>query len=374
MEQSDYERYKVRNVTGRYVCVDQMRPLISGWSKHFEVSVIGESVSGEPVYKVRAGTGPRTVLMWSQMHGNESTTTKALFDLFSFLASGDSLATRILSECSLCILPMLNPDGARAYTRVNAAGVDLNRDARDLTQPESRYLRATYQEVKPDYCFNLHDQRSIFSAGNVALPASLSFLAPAMDADRSISPARARSMKLIAALYRDLSSCIPGQIGRYDDTFNPNCVGDTFQALGTPTLLFEAGHYPADYEREQTRYLIFRSLLRALEEIAGDQVDSGDLSAYGEIPENQKLFRDILIRNPARLHPQWDEEVVLGIQYQEIPEGTGIRFHPILEEVGYLKNKYGHKEYDCNVQSDRENLQANTELFRLIIGKTPLNT
>ncbi|WP_246054392.1 M14 family metallopeptidase [Antarcticibacterium flavum] len=60
---------------------------------------------------------------------------------------------------------MLNPDGARAYTRVNSRGVDLNRDAHNREEEESKVLRKVYNEFKPHYCFNLHDQRTIFSAG-----------------------------------------------------------------------------------------------------------------------------------------------------------------------------------------------------------------
>jgi hypothetical protein len=46
-----------------------------------------------------------------------------------------------------------------------------------------------------------------------------------------------------------LQRYIPGQIGRFDDSFNLNC-GDTFQAMGVPTLLFEAGHFEGDYQRK----------------------------------------------------------------------------------------------------------------------------
>ena len=48
----------------------------------------------------------------------------------------------ILKACTLYIIPILNPDGAKAYTRLNANEVDLNRDAQDLSQPESKVLRA----------------------------------------------------------------------------------------------------------------------------------------------------------------------------------------------------------------------------------------
>ena len=38
------------------------------------------------------------------------------------------------------IIPQLNPDGAKLYTRNNFNDVDLNRDAIKLSQPESKCL------------------------------------------------------------------------------------------------------------------------------------------------------------------------------------------------------------------------------------------
>jgi hypothetical protein len=39
---------------------------------------------------------------------------------------------------------------------------------------------------------------------------------------------------------------IPGQVSRFDDGFNINCIGDKFQSH-VPTILFEAGHFQDDY-------------------------------------------------------------------------------------------------------------------------------
>ena len=56
-----------------------------------------------------------------------------------------------------------------------------------------------------------------------------------------------------------LQTVIPNQVGVYDDAFNINCVGDTFQSENVPTMLFEAGHFPNDYGRDKTTriYLLF---------------------------------------------------------------------------------------------------------------------
>src|SRR5690606_25096737 len=114
----------------------------------------------------------------------ESTTTKAVFDLLNLFAySKEDDVKAILENCTIGIIPMLNPDGARMYTRLNANHIDLNRDAQNLTQPESKILKACFDDFKPDFCFNLHGQRTIFSAGFTNKPATVSFLAPAQDVD-----------------------------------------------------------------------------------------------------------------------------------------------------------------------------------------------
>ena len=112
--------------------------------------------------------GPKKVLIWSQMHGNESTTTRALLDLFDHLHSISG--AKLLKGLTLLIIPQLNPDGSSAYTRLNTNNVDLNRDALDLSQPESIALNEVFKSFSPDFCFNLHGQRSIFAAGKGVNP------------------------------------------------------------------------------------------------------------------------------------------------------------------------------------------------------------
>ncbi|WP_246073336.1 M14 family zinc carboxypeptidase [Formosa sediminum] len=63
---------------------------------------------------ISVGNGPINVFLWSQMHGDESTATQALFDIFNFL-NGDQFINekqQILNSLTLHFLPMLNPDGA----------------------------------------------------------------------------------------------------------------------------------------------------------------------------------------------------------------------------------------------------------------------
>src|SRR5690606_38901597 len=115
----------------------------------------------------------------------------------------------ILDACTLCVIPILNPDGARAYTRINANEMDLNRDAQALTQPESKVLRAVFDAFKPNFCYNLHGQRTIFSAGNTNKSAVVSFLSPSQDEACSLTPNRLVAMEIIAEMNNFLQELIP---------------------------------------------------------------------------------------------------------------------------------------------------------------------
>lgn len=141
----------------RYITNKSIAPLLSGLNDFAEVEVLGHSVLGSPIHGIKVGHGGKKVLMWSQMHGNESTTTKALFDLLNTLKNAGSTFSHILNNLTLFIIPILNPDGAAAYTRVNANKVDLNRDAQNLTQPESKVLRKAFSDFKPHFAITCMD-------------------------------------------------------------------------------------------------------------------------------------------------------------------------------------------------------------------------
>ncbi|MGM0932975.1 MAG: M14 family zinc carboxypeptidase [Bacteroidota bacterium] len=339
-----YASIRENAIEGRYLHLDHIQPLLKKHSENFRIKEIGRSVLDKPIHRVEIGNGKIKVLAWSQMHGNESTTTKAVFDLLNAacLLKDDSVMTTVLSNCTIRIIPMLNPDGAQAYTRVNANQVDLNRDARDLKEPESRLLRGEFDEFKPDFCFNLHDQRTIFSAGKAPKPATLSFLTPAMDTTRAILPERKKSMQIIAGIYADLKETLPGSIGRYDDSYNINCTGDTFQTAKVPTILFEAGHAPGDYKREKVREYVYAAMLSGLYAIASGKFAKINYLAYTNIPQNEKLFNDIILRNVLINNQQMD----VSIQYKEELEGENIKLVPIIEKIAPEITTFAHRKID----------------------------
>ena len=168
-----FQQYKEQSIQGRYITLENIEPLLQKLNSNNQVSVIGKSVLEKPIYKYQIGAGETRIFLWSQMHGNESTTTKALFDFINVLNSKTDLAAKLLDTFTFYCIPILNPDGANYYTRVNANQIDLNRDFQDLSQPESNLLMKIYKEFKPDFCFNLHDQRTIFGAGTTGKPATV---------------------------------------------------------------------------------------------------------------------------------------------------------------------------------------------------------
>jgi hypothetical protein len=340
-----FETNRESTLFHRYINLQKIEPLIGKISNHFEVKLIGHSVEKRPIYGIRIGVGSIRILMWSQMHGNESTTTKALFDLVNSILIETDLKW-IQDNLSLYIIPMLNPDGSERYTRINANEIDLNRDAQDLSQPESKVLRRTFESFKPDFCFNLHGQRTIFGAGATGKSATVSFLAPAQDQNLSVTPTRLKAMSVINAMNKGLQSLIPDQIGLYDDAFNINCVGDTFQSFNVPTVLFEAGHYTNDYGRDQTRFYLYVALILAFKHIQLNAfTGETTLKDYQSIPLNQKCFYDIIFRNVS-----FDDSNTLkdvAIQYKEVLMLEEIRFKPEIVKIGSLSDYFGHKEINA---------------------------
>jgi len=343
-------QYKEESISGRYLTLDHIKPLLDKLNTNGQVQIIGKSVLGEPIYSYQIGTGPTRVYLWSQMHGNESTTTKALFDFINLLNDETDFAKRMLNTFTFYCIPILNPDGARLYTRANANDIDLNRDSQNLTQPESNVLREVFESFKPHYCFNLHDQRTIFGAGTTGKPATVSFLAPSYNEEREVNENRLKAINIIAGINKELQKYIPGQVGRFDDSFNINCIGDTFQFLGVPTILFEAGHYPGDYEREITRKYIFFSLILSFKLISENDLVDNRFGEYLNISQNNVVFYDFMYKNVKINYDGIEIITNFVAQYKEELIENKIHFNAYIVEVGELENYFGHYEYDAKGQ------------------------
>lgn len=336
------------NLSGLRILIDDIEPLIHKLSSDFNTEILGNSEKGSPIYKITIGSGKKRILIWSQMHGNESTGTKVVFDLFKFFTDSNvasKIKEQILTNCTLVFIPMLNPDGAFAYSRENANDIDLNRDAVDLIAVESVLLRSVLDEFKPDFCLNLHDQRTIFNVEGTKNPATLSFLAPSVDVKRSITQSRKETMSVIVSMNSVLQEVIPNQIGRYTDEFYPTATGDNFQKLGHNTILIEAGHFAGDYERDEIRKFNFIALLEGMNFIAQTN-DYSSYKSYFDIPNNDSKFFDVIYNNA--IYTVDGEELLtdLGVLYKYKLVDNQLERYESVEKVGDLNGFFGHLEID----------------------------
>ncbi len=295
-----YEQYKEKTIDIRRFKHADIIPLLQKLQPPFQVSQAGASIEGRSINLVKYGNGPVKVLLWSQMHGDESTATAALMDIFNFLNGHDkftSLRDNWMDKLTLYFIPMLNPDGAERFERRNALGIDLNRDALRLQCPESKILKRIRDEIAADWGFNLHDQNRYYAAGPNPQTASISFLAPAYNPQKDINFGRANAMKLIAVMNNALQQYIPGKVAKYSDAFEPRAFGDNIQKWGTNTILIESGALKGDRDKQEIRRLNYMILLTAFESIASESYEKRGVDEYERIPfNNSNAFADLIIR------------------------------------------------------------------------------
>lgn len=339
-----YQEIRIEDFESRFLSFSKLKSFLD--LNYPEKKLIGKSFLDNDIYLIKIGNGNKKVFGWSQMHGNESTGTRAMLDVFEFLKSENELSQKIKESVGLYFVPMLNPDGSNRYSRRNACGIDLNRDYVKESSTEIRALKRTVNEIKPDFLFNLHDQRSIFNVSGSSKPATLSFLAPSPDVQRSVTEARKKSMDVIGYIYKQLETVMPGHIARFSDEFYPTSTGDNFMKAGYTNLLFEAGHFPNDYQRNEVRRFNALAILLALEKISDSKEDDSEL--YHKIPENDKKSLDIVLRNVSVKSKSAESLIDIGIYFEEKLnlDKQEIEFHSRIEEIEDLSSYFGHLDLD----------------------------
>lgn len=353
---SDFPLYKDKTVTSRRFGHDKIEEIISSLKKNKDVTVktAGSSAEGRNIYLISVGTGPVNVFSWSQMHGDESTATMALFDIFNFLTATDDkfdeFRKNLLSKVTLHFAPMINPDGAERFQRRNALEIDLNRDAASLQMPESKVLAGLRDSLKPEFGFNLHDQSTYYTAGRSRSSAMLSFLAPAYNYEKDMNETRKKTMQLIGMLSKELNKFIPGHIGRYNDDYEPRAFGEYMMRNGTASTLVESGGWKNDEEKQFIRRMNFVTLLTAYHAISERLYEGYSTDVYWSIPENERILFDLVVRNVNIEHKGNKYTVDLGIKRNEIntPDFRDKYYEGEIEEIGDMSVFHGYNEVDCS--------------------------
>jgi len=285
---------------------ERLQALEAKHRARLKVEEAGRSFEGRPIHLMTVGTGPRKVLLWARMHGDEPSATPALLDLADHLLSrrDDPSARRILEAVTLLMVPMLNPDGAERYERRNAQGIDVNRDALNLATPEGRLLKTLRDRHRPVLGFNLHDQNRHTTVGDTGRLATIALLGVAGDARGTLTPGRRRARRACAAIAAALAPLLPagGGISRYDEDWSPRAFGDNLTKWGTPVVLVESGGLPPGFGHAELTRLNFVGLLAALDGLARDDLAGHREQAYEALKRNTRGVRaDVVVRG-GRLH------------------------------------------------------------------------
>ena len=322
----------------------------------FTTEKIGESIEGRSIHHVKAGNGAFAVLLWSQMHGDESTATSALFDVFEYLRRHrrDPAVERILSRLTLHVVTMLNPDGAERFERRNAQSIDINRDALRLQTPEGRVLKALRDRLSPRVGFNLHNQSWRTSVGRPPKPASISLLSVAYDEPRSENAGRKLTKQLCAIIRDALEPSAPAQIGRYDDEFEVRAFGDNITLWGTPVVLIETGPWPSPEPDAALVRLNFLAIVAALDALATGSVERADTQRYEMLPLNESRMFAVLIRNATVISGKGippftaDIGVVANRRVQIAAGRRELQTSLTIEDVGDLRTMGGLRTIDAS--------------------------
>ena len=348
-----YENYKESTIGKRRIKRNDIQPLIDKFSANakFKVINVGKSIGGKDLSLISIGTGETNVFLWSQMHGNEPTATQAIFDILNFFDSADFKAEKeaILTNLTVHFLPMLNPDGAELYQRRNLLGIDINRDALRLQSPESQTLKRVRDSLDADFGFNLHDQSTYYNAERTEKPATISYLAPAYNYEKDINETRSNAMKIIVFMNDILQKYAPGQVGRYNDDFEPRAFGDNIQKWGTSTILIESGGFPKDVEKQEIRKLNYTSILSAIYTIAQKSYEAIDIDEYEKIPENDRKLFDLKIVGANYELMGNTYKIDIGMNQIEVdyPDHNSFWYSSRILDQGDLSTYYGYETLDA---------------------------
>ncbi|MBI5155608.1 hypothetical protein HZA57_10265 [Candidatus Poribacteria bacterium] len=313
----------------------------------FDIHLRQQGVSTEyrALWTVRLGRGPRRVLIWARQHGNEPDCTAALaMALDELITRADEpVYERILDRCELLVLPMVNPDGANRFTRCNALGIDLNRDAMALATTEARALVDLKDSFQPEFAFNLHDmgpRKATPDGGLVAL----ALQAGPFQKEDIDNEVRLKAKTVIGEMAAAASVKAPGHIAKYAASYMPRAFGDSMMRWGVACILIESGGwFPGQGGDDFVRRLHALALLSGLDAIARGADAPASGTAYEAIPfDSGPMYYDSVLAGGsildggARLAVRSD--VAINAEHRHRRLGDHRVFLGTVEAVGDLED------------------------------------
>jgi protein MpaA len=137
----------------------------------------GASLEGHPIPVFKTDIkAPKYLYLMAGVHGDEVEGVYVLKELFNWLKNEHSL-----KDMPIVVIPILNVDGYRAQTRVNAHLVDLNRNlptkdwsptmtqpkynpgSKALSEPENQFLVKLLDKYRPGMIISFHTWKPILN-------------------------------------------------------------------------------------------------------------------------------------------------------------------------------------------------------------------
>jgi predicted deacylase len=246
----DNQPIKLAGMTDNEQLVAELQRLAARRPDTVRLTEIGRSLEGRPLYRVSVGTGPRTLLVVTQQHGDEPVGTEAVLQLLKDVSGSSSSAAALRETVTLEVVPRVNPDGferwldPEAYPgedpRRNAANLDLNREYDPAVPvsaeaPEAAAVRTLVAELQPDLVLDYHHQVSYVT--DTGDQVTMSVLWATVDGVAQDVVADGRRAAVVVA--ESLEQFGHATVTRYPESATRSVARNGLALAGTPALLIE---------------------------------------------------------------------------------------------------------------------------------------
>nr|WP_310524919.1 M14-type cytosolic carboxypeptidase [Polymorphobacter sp.] len=194
--------------------------------------VLGLSIEGQAVDRLRIGSGPLQVWLYGRQHPGESMAEWWMEGALDRLVDvSDPVARTLRAAATVHVVPNMNPDGARrGHLRTNAAGINLNREWAGPSlekSPEVFHTLAAMQASGVDFAMDVHGDEAIpqvFIAGFEGIPSIT-------DKQLGLLHDYKARLQRLSSDFQTRVGYPPSGVGRANLTMSTNATAERFGCL-----------------------------------------------------------------------------------------------------------------------------------------------
>lgn len=261
--------------TGTLTSVSEEATYLSNLATQRTISLhtLATSAGGRTVHALRIGSGAgRPAVLLTGAHSGVETASReaALIVAREVAASTDPDVAAFLAERALWIVSTLNPDGRVLNSRYNANGIDLNRDALQVTQPETRGLAQLFRDHSPIAYIDGHENIPGDGFASVEYESAMGGCVPPSTHAYGITAAQ-------RSYIPDLTAAGVGNAWYTSVYYHPQIAHLALGLTGCPTALVETTSVAATFEARVDRQLLaMRAWFADVVEYAADYEAAAD--------------------------------------------------------------------------------------------------